>query len=187
MKFIKPSTKKPAGSWIISDENDEINVAYTKENCQGYLLEMNAYEKLVYLAGYNTIEKVENKEAPFSIVQDIISEKYGKEKAADFFKTMNNWYVEYNNNWQGEDVFNLAIKLEKLFLEFIKLDINNLKSENEAKAYIKFYEFYKTKNLPQVTDTISGEQITNEIFEINNIDELLYLKLQEINREIDAR
>lgn len=180
MKFIKPANNELTGSWMISkNENYDINILYAKENCQGYLLHMNAYEKLVYLAGYNNVEKVENKEAPFSIIEDAISKKYGKDKTAEFFTTMNDWYMEYNNDYKGEEVYNLAIKLENLFLKFIETDIKNLKTEKEIKRYTEIYEFYKGKNIPQVKKTLVGEDIKEEVFGINNIDDLLYSRLEE--------
>lgn len=177
MKFIKPKSEELGGSWLVSDKNDLINIAYKKANCQGYLLEMNAYEKLVYLTGYDIIEDVENSKASFSTIQDKISKKYGKEKCEDFLRTMNDWYVEYNNNWMGDEVYNLSIKLEELFLEFVKQDINNIQSQNEAINYTKKFEFYKTKNLPEIYETTSNNIITNKVLKIDDLD----ISLKKLN------
>lgn len=183
MQFTRPASEVAGGSWIISDENDEINIAYTKANCQGYLLEKNIYEKLVYLAGYKNIQKVESKEESFSTIKDIISKKYGQKETDEFYKAINDLYSEYNNSWQGEEVYNLSVKVENLFLDFIKQDIKNLKTEKEIKEYMRIYEFYKIKNIPEVRNNATGEQITIGFWGINTIDELLNNKLQKVNKE----
>lgn len=185
MKFTRSASEEAGGSWLIANENDEINIAYNKANCQGYLLEMNIYEKLVYLAGYNNVEKVENKEAAFSIIQDAISKKYGKEETDKFFQAINDLYIEYNNTWKGEETYNLAVNLEKLFLNFMRQDISNLKTEKELKKFGEIYDFYTTKNIPEVRNNITGEIITNEFWEIDN--EFLSSKLQEIKRNSEGR
>lgn len=178
MKFIKPSTAEAAGSWLISDENGEINIAYTKDNCQGYLVEMNAYEKLVYLAGYNVIDKAEKGEVPLSALKDTIAEKYGEKQVDEFLQTMKDWYTEYLNSYKGEKIYNLAIDLENQFLDFIKQDIESLKTKEEAKKYKSKYDFYMTKNLPVVTDTQSYQDLTREKFDIETLDKMLEEKLK---------
>lgn len=187
MKFAKPANLEATGSWLIADKKDEYNISYNKQNCLGYLVEMNAYEKLVYLAGYETVEKIEKGEQPISILQEVISKKYGKEKTTKFLKTMEEWYVEYDNSWKGDTVYNLAIELENQFLDFIKYDINSLKTEEEAKRYEEIYKFYKTKNLPQVEDTKTMENITPQLFSTKELDKLLKTKLQELSREGQER
>ena len=173
MKFANPFNLNVGGIWSIENEEGSLIIDYNKDNGAGYLVDLNAYEKLVYLVGYNTMDKVEKGELPISIVEETITKKYGKTQASKFLQTMKEWYTEYNNSYKGEEIYNLAIEFENVFLECVKQDINMLQTENEIREYKEIWEHYKTKNLPQVTEDEAKNNITNEIFNIESIDNML--------------
>jgi len=178
MKFTNPFTEQVWGAWSIANEKGDLIIDYNKDNCLGYLVELNAYEKLVYLVGYDTIDKIEKGEIPFSTISETISQKYGDEKADEILETMSEWYEKYNDSWKGDEVSDLSIKLENLFLDCMKEDINRISNKEETEKYIKLYEHYKIKNLPQAIDA-SGNSITNNIFNISQVDNTLKNKMQE--------
>lgn len=184
MKFTNPLTLDIRGIWSIENEKGDLTVEYNKDNGSGYLVDLNAYEKMVYLVGYNTMDKIEKGEIPLSVLEETITKKYGKKQASKFLKTMKEWYVEYNNSYKGDKIYNLAIEFENTFLECVKQDINSLKTEKQIKEYKKIWEHYKTKNLPQVTEEETNN-ITNEIFNIKSIDNMLKSKEKNIKKDND--
>lgn len=185
MKFTNPYTLEIGGIWSVENEKGDLVVNYNKDNCVGYLLHLNAYEKLVYLVGYTTMDKVEKGEIPLSTIEETIAKKYGADKATEFLNTMKEWNIEYNNSYKSDEVYNLAIELENKFLEFVKQDINSLKTEQEIKEYKTIWERYKTKNLPQVIEEDSKD-ITNKTFNIDTIENMLNEKEKNIkNNELE--
>lgn len=179
MKFTNPFTLEIGGMWSVENEKGDLVVNYNKDNCFGYLLHLNAYEKLVYLAGYTTMDKVEKGEAPLSIVEETIAKKYGKNKASEFLNIMKEWNIEYDNSYKGDEIYDLAIELENKFLEFVKQDINSLKTEQQIKEYKAIWEHYRTKNLPQVIEE-DTKNITNKTFGIDSIENMLKNKEKNI-------
>lgn len=178
MKFTYPFSLDVGGSWFIEFNGTEIN--YTKNNGFGYLSYMNMYEKLVYLGGYELIDRIEKCEVPFSDLKKTITEKYGQEQTDVFFKTLLEWLVEYDERSRGEKIYNLSIELENQFLDFIKQDIEALKTKEEAEKYKPVYEFYINRNLPQIEDTNTQppKDLTREIFDIETLDKMLEEKIK---------
>lgn len=179
MKFVNRLTSQQRGMWSISNEDETSTIDYSKDNCTGYLIELNAYENLVYLAGYDAIYSVEQGQ-DYSTIENAIASKYGEEKANNIIATMVEWYNEYSENWQSDKAYNLAIKLQNLYFDCIKEDIQNLdiKDKDQIKKYMEIYRNYKLKNLPQIIDS-NGENCTNEIFNIDSIDNMLIDKIIE--------
>lgn len=172
MKFTNPYTLEVGGIWSVENEKGDLVVNYNKDNCVGYLLQLNAYEKLVYLVGYTTMDKVEKGEIPLSTIEETIGKKYGAGKATEFLNIMKEWKIEYDNSYKGDEIYNLAIELENKFLEFVKQDINSLETKQQIEEYKAIWERYETKNLPQVIKEDSKD-ITNETFNIDSIKESL--------------
>ena len=61
-----------------------------------------------------------------------------------------------------------------------KKDIESLNSKNDVKKYINIYRGYKLNNLAQITDS-EGNNITNEIFNIDELDNKMISKILEYN------
>lgn len=183
MKFVQPSDSEKLGSWIIENEEESIEISYDKEDCIGYLVEMNAYEKLVYLVGYNVMDKVEKGEEPLSIIEETIAKTYGKKQAKQILETMSDWYLEYEAAWKSNKTFDLSIRLEKEFLEFVKQDINSLETEDQIEKFKKMWKNYKKHNIPQVTNIGETKNITKEVFELEKIDDMLKGKEKNSIRE----
>ncbi len=178
MKFTNPLTEDIGGIWSVENKKGDLIINYNKDTGLGYLVDLNAYEKLVYLVGYNTMDKVEKGEAPLSIVEKTIAEKYGKKQASEFLQTMEEWYAEYNKSYKSDKVCNLSIELENEFLEFVKQDINSSKNKDKIEEKKRVWSHYKKRNLPEVTD---GEEknITNKIFNVKLVDNALKSKEQD--------
>lgn len=178
MKFTYPFSLDVGGSWFIEFNGTEIN--YTKNTSYGYPSYMNMYEKLVYLGGYELIDRIEKCEMPFSDLKKTIAEKYGQTQTDVFFKTLLEWLVEYDERYRGEKIYNLSIELENQFLDFIKQDIESLKTKEEVKEYKPIYEFYIQRNLPQIenTNVKPYKDLTREIFDIETLDKMLEEKLK---------
>ena len=176
-KFTYSAEEEHGGSWGIADSEEEYNIEYSKYNCIGYLIDLNFCEKLVYLAGYKNVERVEFGEILFSDLVDIIAERYGREETDKFFDTVTKMYISYEESWRSDEVFNLAVEAEMMFLDFMKQDIDRLNNAEAAKAYKPIYDFYINKNLPVVEYKNSYANINREFFEIETLDELLNEKL----------
>lgn len=176
-KFMYGAEEEHGGSWGIADSEEEYNIEYSKYNCIGYLIDLNFCEKLVYLAGYKNVEKVEFGEIRFADLVDIIASRYGREETDKFFDTVTKMYVSYEKSWRSDEVFNLAVEAEMMFLDFMKQDIERLNNAQAAKAYKPIYDFYINKNLPVVEYRNSYANINREFFEIEALDELLNEKL----------
>lgn len=180
MKFTNPFTLDISGIWSVENEKGDLTINYHKDICSGYLVDLNAYEKLVYLVGYDLMNEVEKCNMPLSTIKDAIAQKYGDKQAEKFLETMKNWYAEYLNGYKGEKIYNLSIELENQFLDFIKQDIEALKTKEEAEKYKPVYEFYINRNLPQIedTNTQSSKDLTREIFDIETLDKMLEEKIK---------
>ena len=151
-KFTNEFTTESFGMWSISNESGTKTIDYTKENGVGYLVQLNAYEKLIYLLGYNFMNQVEKGDIPFSQIRNEMKSKYG-ENGTQLFDQMERWYTNYREEgWRSDVTFNSSVKLENLFLELAKKDRN----KNKINHYLE-------KNLPTVTDS-NGRNITDQIF-----------------------
>ena len=178
-KFVNPLDTNVGGTWAISNGAGTSTINYNKDNCLGYLVELNAYENLVYLAGYDTMNKVEKGEISLLDLKNTIAKSYGQDKADKIWNTMHKWYSAYNENWQSDEAYQAGIELQKLYLECIEQDIKNLKPE-QVEAFGTVYGYYKSKNLPQIENS-NGENITNEVFDIYRLDALI------VQKEIESR
>ena len=180
-KFVTQLTPDHGGSWSVLNENASRILEYQKSNGTGYLLDLNAYENLVYLTGYNVIYGVEQGDA-YNTIEKTIAQKYGMEKAINIMKTMDEWYNQYQKNWQGDKVYELSVQLQNLYLDCIKQDIQRLDVHNQEqiKTYMEIYRNYKMNNLAHVFDQ-DGNDITNQVFDIDALDELLIDKIIESN------
>lgn len=176
-KFVYDSAEDEGGAWTISDSKETYTIKYTKNNCIGYLLYMNFCEKLAYLADYKNVERVELGEIAFSDLVDIIADRYGREKTDKFFAIMIEMFESYEESWRSDEVFNLAVEAEMIFLDFIRYDIEKIDNAEAAKDYKPIYDFYINKNLPDVEYKNSYININREFFKIEVLDEMLNEKL----------
>ncbi len=178
-KFVNPLDVKVGGTWTISNEAGTSTLNYNKDNCLGYLVELNAFENLVYLAGYDTMDKVEKGEISLSELKETIAKNYGQDKSNKIWNTMHKWYSAYNENWQSDEAYQAGIELQNLYLECVEQDINKLKP-NQVKQFMDVYRNYKLKNLAQIENS-NGENITNQVFDIDKLDDLMVEKVMEAN------
>ena len=177
-KFTVPFSLMEGGAWMVTNDNEEISINYTKDNCTGYLINLNAYEKLIYLVGYDIIDGMEKGEIPFSSLRNTLAKNYGIVQGNNFYYLMEKWYKEYLNDWSSDETFNLSIQLENMFFEFIRQDIKALSTKEEAIAYKPIYDFYMQRNLPIIRVEDTYENITKDYFDTSELDEMLNEKLK---------
>lgn len=178
MKFANPLSDDVGGIWPIENKKGTREIQYCKDTGCGYIVDLNMYEKLVYLAGYGTMDKVERGKVPLSAVEKAIGKKYGKKQAKKFIKTMNDCYVAYMKSHKGDRVYNLAIDLEKQFLKFVERDIDALKTKKQAKSFKQIYDVYIERNLPAVVNPKTSKSLTRKIFNLSALDKKLSKKLR---------
>ena len=155
-KFTNEYTNEVYGKWSIENTEGTRTIDYNKENGIGYLYELNAYEKLVYLLGYSFMNKVEKGIVDFSQIKTEMISKYA-EQGNNLLNKIEEWYTYISEEGTTSDItFDSAIDLENTFLELAKKD-----NKNKFNHYIE-------KNLPTVWER--KWDITNNILdtEIDN-------------------
>lgn len=175
-KFVFEISEESHGSWSVENSGGTQEIDYEKNNCIGYLLQMNAYEKLVYLVGFEAIDQLERNEISFDEFKGIIASKYGKAQTEAFFEKMVDWYDEYDVSYQSDAVFRLSVELENMFLAFMKKDIMKM-SYKEAEEFRETYHIYRTKIMPRARIPETYEDITDSVFNVAETDRALEEKL----------
>jgi len=177
MKFAKKMNYEHGGSWCVAKKDESVCLEYRKDNCVGYLTYLNAYEKLVYLLGYDTIFEYENGDLSYGDIRNKLAKKYGENIGGKFLTTMSDWHNESDGNYANDKAFSLAIEFENLFFECLKKDIKNLKTKKEAEEFIRIYDHYKKRNMP-VTVNADGEELPT-VFDVASVDKELKIKVKE--------
>lgn len=178
-KFMFPLTADQGGGWMIRNESNTRTITYGKANGVGYMFYLYAYENLVYLAGYDTVKEVGHHDG-VSLVRHTIAEKYGKEEEQAFWELLCYICENWDEGWNTDALYESAIRLQNMLLTFIKQDIQALDSSNakEIQKYMDVYRGYKLKIMPSVEDD-AYNLYTNEVFEVDALDELLVDKIEE--------
>lgn len=170
MKYSKPLKTEKLSSDVITANG--YSLEYKNNNGEGYSKEMNLYNNLEFLAGYDVMQEI-NEGKPIENIKKAISNNYGQSIAQSIFNQLENLYNATNNNSK----MNFSVELEKLFLECISKDIGSIKNENDAKKYANVYRAYKINNLPKIYK--NDKECTNDYFGIKKMDQLLAKKLVE--------
>lgn len=177
MKFTTtPSSEKTTADII---DNSEGNIVeYGKSIREGYGKYLYIYENLNLFAGYKNLDSVKEKNIPSQIENDI-AQKYGNELASEVMENLAK-LIKLENSYNKDKQYQQAIETQKVFLKCIEKDIEALSSKNDVKKYINIYRGYKLNNLAQITDS-EGNNITNEIFNIDELDNKMISKILEYN------
>ena len=168
-RFVNPYTSDVYGFWSVSGKDGNSTIEYTKEDCIGYLTNLNAYEKLVFLLGYDTINYAENGKISFSTIQTILVKYYGRENADEYVDTMKQWFLEYNKNWKSDETYRLSIEFENSFMKLVGLNVNYINNVEQLNRYRRFFEYYLDKNMPTVFDEKTKEDITADVFDYEQV------------------
>lgn len=88
--------------------------------------------------------------------------------------------IKLENSHNSNAQYEQAIKTQQTFLKCIEKDIDSLNSKKDVEEYINIYRGYKLNNLAQVIDT-DGNNITNETFDIESLDNKIISKILEYN------
>lgn len=168
-RFVNEYTTDIGGSWCY--ENEEYSIQYNKENCVGYLICLNDYEKMRYLAGYDNLRRLEKGLITKDEFIRAIAQHYGNEEEInEFFLLMGERMEKGEENWKAEGVFEMAVELENRFLALMKQDIENAGDPQEREMYIKEYQYYREKNMPTITVIDGYDDISSEFFNIFEVD-----------------
>ena len=178
-KFMFPLTANQDASWMIQNESGTRTINYGKTNGVGYMFNLYSYENLVYLAGYDTVQQVGHHDG-VSLVRHTIAEKYGKQEEQSLWELLCYINDNWEKSWNTDMLYESAIRLQNMLLEFVKQDIQALDPHNPKaiKKYMDVYRNYKLKIMPSVQDE-AYKLHTNEVFEIDAADELLIDKIEE--------
>lgn len=177
MKFTtSPSSEKTTFDIIENNKGD--TVEYGKSIKRGYAKYMYIYENLNLFAGYKNLDSIKGQNIPSQIENDI-AQKYGNELASELMQNLAG-LIKSENSYNKNEQYQQAIETQKAFLKCIEKDIESLNSKNDVKKYINIYRGYKLNNLAQITDS-EGNNITNEIFNIDELDNKMISKILEYN------
>ncbi len=181
MKFVTPFNNDVGGSWGIANADQSINIDYVKSNCNGYLLYLNVYEKLMYLAGYDTIYNMEMYNVHVDSISTAISGKYGDNAGYILLEKIGYRSMEYDDSWCGDEVYELSVEIENYFLSLIIKDIENCKSADELSEVESLYLAYKSRNMPVVYTESIETVITDEVFDTALVEKAIDLKKASFN------
>ena len=172
----KPKTEKTSSDYIpLGAENITIN--YEGDDGEGYPLNGNLTNQLIYLVGYDTVESV-MKGAPIEIIDKKLSEKYGSKKAKkikELLETIDSIRnIDSDSLAKGyADECNSTVELENEILDCIGQDISSLKTMQEIEEYINIYRAYIINLLPRVYKDISTD-----------VTEQYFPKVKELNKKM---
>lgn len=174
MKYMsKPKAEKISG-YLIESEN--YTLEYKNDTGEGYPLEMNLYDNIMSLVGYDLMEKIDSGEQPIESIKSAIERRYGAQTANKVFTELENLYnakEENNNKAQME----AAVYLQKEFLGCIEKDIDKLQNKEDVIKYTNIYRSYKINNLAKVYR--NNNEITDEYFNIEKIDKKMTDKINQ--------
>lgn len=180
MKFTEsPSSEKTSSDYIENSKGFEVQ--YRKSIREGYAKYMNLYENLNLFAGYKNLDSVKGENIPIQI-ERAIAQNYGNELATEVMENFAE-LIKLENSYNKNKEYEQAIKTQAVFLKCIEHDIDSLNSKNDVEKYINIYRGYKLNNLLQVLQVIDSQEnnITNEIFDIDRLDNKMISKILEYN------
>ena len=166
-KFTARYTEACGGIWGVANEDYSREIEYRKSDCAGYLIFLNDYEKLMYLAGYETMLAMERGELTFEEFVAIINERYeviGPYLVMTMMERAHLYDDDVDGSWKNDELYDLSVRLENLFLMCMRQDLLSSTGEEFEKNEALF-RGYVERNLPVVT-TADGEVITDEVFDV---------------------
>ena len=183
MKFVRENISEMGGGGVIDKgDNSETSLDYYNNNGEGYPFQRNMYEHLIYMAGFDCIHKMEMKKISISDVKKQIGKNYGNETADKVWKELKYFLKLYGEDTKNEyKLFNEAIKIQKIFLNFVKTDIENLNTKKPAQVrkFMNVYRSYKLRMLAKWQERIGSRLvvISDEKFNIDYYDNLMIQKI----------
>ena len=171
-KFTKEYTTYSLGSNFIRNSDESMEINYKKDNGIGYHKELNAYEKLVFLLGYDCINDITTGKIPFKELKSEFAKYYGEDYSEEFLGTMRDWYVKSNETWGNDEVFQLSIKLENLFLEIIGKNVQEIDNIEQLNTYKQMIEQYIERNMPFIVDSQNND-ITSKLLNYQHVYKLI--------------
>lgn len=154
---------------FFSNGNRTLN--YGSFSGYGYPLHYIVYADLLYLVGFDVMERVCNGESPPAVIKETIAREYGEKSANEFFKALENM----GSAEQSHTIFNNGVIFQKEFLKCVEKDISNLKTKNEVISFTNRYRFLKMNGLAIFKENEKDK--TNEFFDIYSLDEKLTQKI----------
>lgn len=178
-RFISTYNNNTYAGYGFCKSDNSLCLEYNKETGIGgtYIMYMYSYDKMVYILGYDVINKYEKGLISDQDLRNMLQEKTN----IDVFNIISKACNEKINDVSFDNI----IKLEKIFLNQIKNDINNLDSYDKTVKYIDIYRNFKIKYFPKIGKKeemySANDDIFDDYFEIDEIDNLLIDKIIEYN------
>ena len=178
-KFMFPLSPLQSAAWMISNTSGTRTLSYGKTTGAGYMFAQYAYENLVFFAGYDVVKQVGHHDG-VSLVRHAIAEKYGKAQEQAVWETICTLSDSLEKAWNTDASYRLAVKLQKMLLDFWKQDIRALHPGEPAqiRQFMDLYRYYKLKIMPAVEDD-HYNLLTSETFDLDSVDDLLIDKIVE--------
>ncbi len=167
-----------------SIENPENKMAiYTKVPDElGYSFYENSFYKLQMLIGYNEMVGLQRGASKDHLIL-LIDNKYGKGKGEKILKHMEDSFIPLREPKDKRNTalrYNAAVELEKEILACIKKDMEDLKNKEDTIKYFNVYRNYKNRYLLSIVKSSDiKEDHTNEIFDLDSLDNLMMKKTME--------
>lgn len=173
-KFMNEPTAEKLASKCISNGNYDL--IYQNDNGQGYHKDLSIYSSLVFLAGYDAMERVSSGEQEINSIKVSIERRYGKQTADTIFSELvKQDKAEKNGDEKAQ--MEAATNFYKEVLKCIEKDIAKLKTKKDVIEYTNIYRAYKINVLPKISK--GDVDHTNEYFGIAELDAQLSNKIIE--------
>lgn len=177
MKFTAiPSSEKTSADFI--ENSKGYTVEYGQSIRRGYAKYVNLYENLNLFAGYKNLDSIKGENIPIQI-EEAIAKNYGNELATEVMENFAE-LIKLENSYNKNKQYEQAIKTQTVFLKCIEHDIDSLNNKSDVEKYINIYRGYKLNNLLKVIDS-EENNITNETFDIDSLDDKMISKILEYN------
>lgn len=177
-RFVQKKTLFQCGSNIINNSSGTKEISYNKEYCIGYLNLVEMYNKLIYLTENTLSTELFNGSNQKKSLFLLISDRYGNRLTEELLTCINKWSEYYNNDiYINDTLFDLSVKIEKLFLQCIKIDIDSLdiNKPDDILYFAELYRNYKLMFMPQIFE--NEVNVTKDVLEIKKYDTALVDKI----------
>jgi len=180
-KFVNPYSTITSANWVATNNDESIIIKYSNSSGIGYLTYLNAYEKLVFLLGYDVINDLEDGNIKYPNIEKKLLEYYGKENGKEYAKIMKDWFMEYEENITGDKICKLCLDFEDSFMKMVGYNIDLIEDEQLLDRYKSAFEQYLERNMPTAMDN-NFKEITSQIFDYQYMNKAFEEKQKEINR-----
>ena len=174
MKLMNPPKTEKMSSEYVGENG--FTAEYENDNGEGYPKELNIYNNLESLVGFDVLQKVQQGKIPLSSIEQGITENYGQDIAKKILEELEE--MKYNHDIEDEEAETKnVINVQKLFLKCMEQDISRLKTKKEVEDFTCIYRWYKISDMIKIYKNY--ETVTNEELNIEKLDKMMEDKILE--------